>query len=249
MVKDNRMVDIHSYSDAPAATRMATEALRDTLIASREKSVLFLISGGSSLQLLSGLSPDLFDSRVTMGILDERYSRDPQINNFAQFANTELYAMAMKRGVACIDTFPKEGESIDDLAARWEGELKTWRMSHADGTILIAQGIGPDGHTAGMMPYPDDKATFVSLFENPTHWVTGYDAGNRNKYPLRVTVTMPFLRSVDAAVVYAVGAEKKGAITAMLAPHGTIHETPARIVHEMPHCLLYTDQAVDTVKI
>ncbi len=97
-------------------------------------------------------------------------------------------------------------------------------------------------------PYTDDARTHQSLFDDEAQWVTGYDASYRNEYPLRVTVTLPFLRKVSFGVVYAVGKDKKNALIATLAPVGTISQTPARIIAEMPHCLLYTDQTLDTVK-
>jgi 6-phosphogluconolactonase/glucosamine-6-phosphate isomerase/deaminase len=243
------MVNIHTYDDVATATRMASEAVRDTLAAHKNVPILFLVAGGSSMSLLPSLTHDLFDARVTMGVLDERFSTDPTINNYAQLAKTDFYGMAVTRGVSVIETLPKTDETIDDLAERFGTELKNWRISHADGVIIALQGIGPDSHTAGMMPYPDDESMFKFLFEDPSVWVVGYDASFRHKYPLRVTVTMPFLRMTTTSIVYAVGEDKKKALTSALAPTGELYRTPARIIHEMPHCLLYTDQSVGTVNL
>lgn len=246
-VESEYMLDIHTFADRATATRMATEAVGETLMAAIDRPVLFLVSGGSCLNLLHALDPMLFDARVTMGVLDERYSSDPSINNYSQFIETDFYGITRNRGVTCIETAVFQSETIDEMAKRWDMELKDWRISHADGKIIVLQGIGPDGHTAGMMP--DEIKQFNELFDNPNVWVVGYDAQSRNKYPLRVTVTMPFLRNVDTSIVYAVGEEKKAALSAALAPEGNTFQIPARIIHEMKHCLLYTDQSVDTVKV
>jgi 6-phosphogluconolactonase/glucosamine-6-phosphate isomerase/deaminase len=246
-LSQNSMVDIHVFQDAATAARMATEAIRDTFIAAAEVPVLFLVSGGSCFHLLYSLDPTLFDARVTMGVLDERYSTDPQINNYAQFVETLFFGLTCHRGVTTIDTMVRPSETIGEMAQRVDMELKDWCMSHADGKIIILQGIGPDGHTAGMTPVGIQQ--FTELFENPKSWVVGYNAGNLNPYPQRVTVTMPFLRRVSTSIVYAVGKEKKEALLSALSASGELSQIPARIIREMPHCLLYTDQTVDTLNL
>ena len=108
--------------------------------------------------------------------------------------------------------------------------------------MVITQGIGEDGHTAGIMPYPENSALFKSLFDDPEKWVVGYDAEGRNEHPLRVTVTLSFLREVvDHSIVYAVGDGKKEALRQVLAETGTLWQTPARIIHEMRNVMLFTD--------
>ena len=68
------------------------------------------------------------------------------------------------------------------------------------------------------------------------------NAEEKNKFPLRVTVTLPFLRhEVDEAVVYATGKEKKEAIERVRASVGTLAETPARILHEMRNAQTFFD--------
>lgn len=241
------MVDVHVSPDALTASSEATKAVADALSKHKDTPVLFLVSGGSSLTLLNTLPVELFDAHVTIGVLDERFSTDPAINNFAQLSKTDFFKNATTRGASVIDTTTKDGELIEEAAKNFETELKNWRMSHADGVIIIIQGIGPDGHTAGIMPYPDDKRTHQFYFDDSEVWAMGYDCGFRNKYPLRVTVTLTFLRKVTTSIVYAVGAEKKAALEAILAPEGEVHKTPGRIISQMHECHLYTDQQVGTV--
>jgi len=243
------MVDIHSFSDQPSACRAAKEAVELTLKDAAGKPVLLLISGGSGFDVLNQLSDELFSARITVSVIDERFSTDPTINNYLQLQKTDFYRKAMAKGVPVIDTIPKDSESIEEMAKRFEGELKDWRMSHPDGIMVALLGIGRDGHTAGMIGNPEDKGSFQFMFEDDSVWVAGHDAENRNPYPLRVTTTMPFLRKLDTCIVYAVGEAKKYALTAILSQNGDLYRTPGRIIQELKHCLLYTDQAVATVKI
>ncbi|HUD19964.1 MAG TPA: 6-phosphogluconolactonase [Patescibacteria group bacterium] len=242
------MVDIHSYSDTATVTREASEALTQVLGENKNTPVLLLVSGGSSLNLLHSIPMDLFDAHVAVAVLDERFSKDPGVNNFLRLSQTDFYKEAVKRGVTTFESVPKDNEAIGELAKRFEDFLKAWSMAHTDGIIIALQGVGPDGHTAGIMPYADDKRTFEFYFEDSDTWVVGYDASWRNPFPLRVTVSLPFLRKVTTSIVYAVGSGKKKALDAALAPTGELYKTPARIINEMPHCLLYTDQAVGTLK-
>jgi len=72
-------------------------------------------------------------------------------------------------------------------------------------------------------------------------WLGGYDAKERNEYPQRATITLPFLREIDHSVMYMVGMEKKDALSRMLNAKGMLFETPARIVHEMKEVHIFTD--------
>ncbi len=203
---------------------------------------LFLVSGGSSLPLLSFIRPELLGPHLTIGVVDERYSSDPKINNFAQLVGTEFYKNASDRHASFIDTRPKDEEGLQGLSARFDSSLKEWRDAHPQGRIVITQGIGPDGHTAGIMPFPENPEKFKTLFENPAMWAVGYDASGKSAYPLRVTVTLPFLREVDVAIVYAVGDIKRTALKQGLHETHPLNEVPAGIIKEIRGSAVYTDQ-------
>jgi 6-phosphogluconolactonase/glucosamine-6-phosphate isomerase/deaminase len=241
------MLDIHTYPDAATAAREAASAITDALTNWSGEAILLLFSGGSPLEILKYLPKSEFDERVTVGVSDERYSTDPAINNFAQVRTL----LSFKRA---IDTRPQPNETLEQLGIRFDAALKKWKTDHPTGKILITQGIGLDGHSAGMMPFPENPARFNELFNNPNIWAVGYDAGSKNKYPLRVTTTIPFLKMVDLSIVFVCGIAKKKPladvfrVTPLRPPLLKLHEVPGRIIHEMPHCLLYTDQSVDTLK-
>ncbi len=246
---DNMAIDIHIEPEAGKALESAARALVAALQAHREHPVLCLFSGGSALKMLNFIRPeDISCHQLTISILDERVTTNPASSNFAQLAETEFFKRASALGAHYIDTRTTEQETPEELARKFEQALKSWRLASPEGVIIITQGIGPDGHTAGIMPYPEDDRAFSFLFDDSGVWVVGYDAGQKSEHPLRVTVTLPFLRLVDTSVIYVCGADKKEKLEKILEDQGDIHGLPGRILHEMKHCLLYTDQPVVTVK-
>lgn len=204
--------------------------------------ILLLLSGGSAFRILDYVNAAMLDQRVTIGVLDERYSEDSQINNFAQLQSTAFAAVAKQRGAQFIPSSVAAGESLDDLARRFRDQLTTWSKSHPESKIFATMSMGPDGHTAGIMPHPENKALFKRLFDDDKQWVIGYDAAGKNEYRYRVTVTLPFLRTeVDAAVVFIGGDSKRAALERVVAEQGMLAETPARIYREMRHATIFTD--------
>lgn len=231
-------------SNPTEAQLQASDALQ-TMLREKKRSgvpVLLLLSGGSAFSLLEAIPENALGAHITIGMLDERFSVGEDINNFAQFTKTAFYANAKTSGAAFIDTRGKVGETQDDLASRFEHALRNWVEAYTDGVVVATMGIGVDGHTAGIMPFPENPDLFQQLFEDEKRWVTAYDAGNKNPYPLRITVTLPFLREqVADAIMFVVGEEKKNTVRRVLAEKGTLAETPARIIREMKGVRIFTD--------
>lgn len=226
--------------------KRAREAVHTILTGYKQANTptLMLCAGGSSFQLLGGLDARLLGKHLTVSVLDERFSFDPNVNNFAQLTTTTFYREASVSGARFIDMRVREGETVQLLASRFEYALKNWQEVHKDhGAVFAIVGVGADGHVAGIMRYPEDAAKFNELFEKPDHWVVGYTAPEgKNDFPERVTVTLPFLRTrVDRAVAYMSGERKKDAYTRLMSEHGSLPETPGRIIHEMKDVVLYTD--------
>lgn len=205
--------------------------------------VLFLSAGGSSLKILPHIDTNLFDQRITFSVTDERYIHDPAHSNFAQVAATPFYSTVVNQGSHMVNTHVEEGETLEELGKQFESSLKEWKSSSADGRIIITQGMGPDGHTQGIMPYPENPELFSELFNNPEHWVAAYDATKeKNEFPLRVTITLLFLRDiVDHSIAFISGENKKPALERALSESGSLAETPARIMQEMKDASVFTD--------
>lgn len=211
--------------------------LRDT-----HEPTLLLLSGGSSLNLLAHIILPSSCAELTVAVIDERFSMSKEENNFSRIRETMFYATAIARGASYLDTSVVTGETLQAFAARMDAGLKTWRHIHPNGKVYASIGIGSDAHVIGIMPYPKSSEEFNRLFENEQQWVVGYNATGKNQFPLRATVTLPFLRKeVDTAILYIVGESKKSAFKSILARKGTLYGTPGRIIHEMRDVHVFTD--------
>ena len=147
-----------------------------------------------------------------------------------------------KNGANSIDTRVHIDESHQEHGTHFEKQLRAWKEKHIEGVVIATMGMGDDGHTAGIMPHKGDLNVFNGLFEQESTWVVSYDAGKKNEFPLRTTVTNTFLRNeVNHALLYVSGIAKKDAINKVLEPRGTLYDFPARIIHEMKNVTLVTD--------
>lgn len=208
------------------------------------QAVLFMTSGGSSLELLDGIHSSNFGPSTTVTVLDERYSTDPTVNNMAQLMETKFYKRIEPTGAHFIDTRIKDGETQAQLAERFNNEILSWRHKNPTGMIIATTGIGPDGHISGMMPFPEDPEKFKELFDDQdgTHLVVAYDAGDKNPHSKRVTTTMNLMNKIHTAVAYVVGESKRDTLKRFENEDGSLAELPSRILHTMPgKAYLFTD--------
>lgn len=206
------------------------------------RDVLFLSSGGSALGVLDKIADDVIGPYLTIGIFDERYDPSNKTANYAQLRKTAFYRRAVQHGCRLIDTSTQRNQSQEELAEYYEQELRNWHTRHPRGAIMATMGIALDGHTAGIMPFPEDPARFHELFERE-RWIVAYDASGKNPYPLRVTTTFTFLRFVDLVGIYLVGPEK-GTMWRKLMDGDDHAEIPGRIIKTLPRGAVYTDVAL-----
>lgn len=199
---------------------------------------LLLLSGGSSFSILPHIDTSLIGSTCTIAMSDDRYSTDKKINNFSLLKETDFYKKAKENGAVFVDTSIQNNESIDDLRERFENDLRVWQKR--GGAIIATMGMGPDGHTCGMMPFPENPELFEQLFESK-NIVAGYDAGDKNEFPLRVTITMTLVLQINHAIVYVQGENKRDAIERAFSPDSEIPNTPATIWTQMNDVELFTD--------
>lgn len=234
-------MEIQSVSSASEAAREAAQYVSAVLARLVGTPVLFLVSGGSAMPILTYISGDVLGQHLTLGVLDERFTSDPETNNFLTLARTTFYQYAVNRNAQIISSVPAAGERLEDAAARLDRQYRSWIAANPQGRIVITQGIGPDGHTAGIMPFPDDQDRFKEMFVDTERFVVGYDAGSRTSFPFRITVTMPFLERVDESVLYVCGDTKRPALRRIVSREGTLAETPGLVVSLMKHVVLFTD--------
>lgn len=214
----------------------AAEALGVILERHKHLPVLLLLSGGSALTILDRLPDSVFGPMLSIAMLDERWSDDENVNNFAQLRMTNFYNRREEDGAKFFDSRPHFKESATDLAARYENFLHTWRMVNPDGIVIATLGMGTDGHTAGIFP------GYVGALDNAAQWVTAYEVPVLiNQYTVRITVTPRFLANeIDNAVALVVGVEKR-AVLARLSAATNPEQYPAALWYRLQKVSVLTD--------
>ena len=236
-------MNIHSYPTLPEATAAAGEYLNELLTDHKKSHILLLLSGGSSLAVLDYVNTSPLGENLTITMLDERFSQEPEINNFLKLQKLDFYSGALAAGVNFIGTLPRPGENLEDMRYRMETNLRTWQKDHPRGKIFAVFGMGSDGHTAGIFPFEEDAQFFSENFEN-RHYVAGYKADGKHKYPERLTATFPFFKNIDEAILFACGHEKKEALSQLIKGAEQPHRLPALGIYETKNFSIFTDIAL-----
>lgn len=203
--------------------------------------VLLLLSGGSSLDLLNFLDLTVITQNITVSFLDERYTNKIENTNFYNFSKAQLYTYLQKNKNEVFDVIKQKNETLEGAAQRFEKFLHSWKNNYKNGKVIITQGVGEDGHTAGIMPFPENKSRFRDLFEGDT-WVIGYDAREKNQFPQRITVTNTFLKNVvNVSIVYVKGGNKKEILKKILNENIPSYILPAKILLKMKEVHIFCD--------
>lgn len=214
----------------------AGKALGALLEENKDKPILLMLSGGSAFTILGFVPVTVLGPHITITVLDERYSTNTQVNNFAQLEQMNFYKTCTEQGANYISTKVLEGESMEALHDRFDYALHTWKEQNKDGVVIATMGIGADGHTAGIFPgkYEVDF--------NSDAWVVGYSVPKEvNECTDRVTVTNTFLRDqVDGAIVYAVGHNKYRLVQKLQSTDSSTQEIPAYIFKKISSLTLFT---------
>lgn len=208
-----------------------------------ERPTLFLLSGESSFEVLQYMNIKKLPKHLTISVLDERY--DGKNSLFSRLTDKLFYKQARDEGVEFIDTRPKKGEKLMDMALRHDHALKDWRSKNPEGYIITLQDIGPDGRIAGIVGKTMKTGEFLGVFEDKGIWVVGYHLLPTKSENLdRVTVTLSFLRhEVDEAVLY-IKPDAVGGFAKAILGEGYLSETPALILRDMKKVEVFTASAL-----
>lgn len=216
--------------------QVAADTLSELLAHYHTGPVLLLVSAGSALALLDNVSPSVFGNRLTVGVLDERYDESDTINNFSQLQETRFFKAVVAAGGSYIDTKMVPGDAITTFVRRFDEAISAWQNSHTDGVILATFGLGPDGHTAGIMP------GYVALIESVKTAVVGYEVPlSINPYPKRATITPYFLtKHISAAVAFVDNQAKCAVLEQVLSGSGEVETIPALLWHKVKNLTVVT---------
>jgi 6-phosphogluconolactonase/glucosamine-6-phosphate isomerase/deaminase len=255
-------MEIFRQPDAKSAAAEAGEHLNAFLLANKKSPILLMLSGGSALSILEYVGPAALGENLAISVLDERFSIEPEVNpvrskppgaatdalrhrtsngvnNFLQLQKTDFYKDAFGAEASFFGTLPRDGEGPEDLRQRWDKNLKNWREENPNGLIVATLGMGQDGHTAGIFPFPEDADKFQSMFCGGS-WTAAYNAGNKSQYTERITTTVTFLKMVDFGFAFVVGKEKQEIFTRLTSGNVKTAGIPANVWHEMKNVKVFT---------
>lgn len=229
--------------------RDAGERINTLLRNHAEKDILLLLSGGSAFAILGHLDTTLFTEKVTVSVVDERYTSEASAQNTTTLLATPFGAALQNSGAHLLDPRQRTGETLEACGIRFDLALKEWHITHHDGIVLATLGIGADGHTSGVLPVPEKPAAFSALFEKKGFCARGYEyLTTENEHKKRITTTLYYLQThIHHAVVYATGEAKKQALCAALytTPLPAFSTTPAAVFRSMNNVEVYTEVPID----
>jgi 6-phosphogluconolactonase/glucosamine-6-phosphate isomerase/deaminase len=233
-------MEILKQSDTQSATAEAGEYLNLFLTEHKKQPILLMLSGGSALSIVDYIGPTALAENLTVTMLDERFSTDPEINNFLQLQKTDFYKDAFEAEASFFGTLPRPAETMEELRARWNKNLKMWHEENPKGLIVATLGMGTDGHTSGILPFPEAPDKFERLF-NGKDWTVQYNAEGKNKYPDRVTTTLTFLKNIDFGFALVCGKDKAPKFEQLKSATAQMAELPALIWEKMKNVKIFTD--------
>ncbi len=233
-------MNIQAFTNQDMTIAAAGQALADILLSYKAFPTLLLSSGGSALELLNRIPESAMGEHLTVTVMDERFTQDEKVNNFTRLQKTDFYEMALSQNVNFFGTLPRPEETLEQAGKRFEERLKKWRQQHPTGKIVATFGMGKDGHTAGIFPYPDNPEFFKQLFESE-NWIAAYTAFDKHEYPERITGTFPLFSMVDDAVALICGREKAEAFNRFKENSQKLNELPVLGLYKIKNLQVFTD--------
>lgn len=205
-------------ADAAALAKVAADRMLARMADNSDR-IAICLSGGSSPKALyellatEGYRTRIPWQRVHWFIGDERFvPASDSRNNMATARDILLDRFASSSHIHPIPT--DTATSIDDAAARYEAELKSfYRAASLDPARplfdLALMGVGPDGHTASLFPA-------CPAVDETARWVVGVPLANVEPFVPRVSLTLPALASCREMLFEVSGAGKRAILTRVL---------------------------------
>jgi 6-phosphogluconolactonase/glucosamine-6-phosphate isomerase/deaminase len=218
------MID-YFYAEKPTNQAASTVAKMIKTHLKKNERVLWLLSGGSGIEIAIKVSKSLAKSDLSnlfVSLTDERYGEiGHRDENWQQLldAGLSLPGANLYR--------PLIGKGIEQTVAEFNDWLNT-QLKVSDYKIAIF-GLGTDGHTAGIKPRSSatkSQSLVVSFIGDDFE---------------RITITFDTIRKIDDAVIQAYGADKQAIIEDLINNTVSYIDQPAQILKFVPHAALYTN--------
>ncbi len=194
------------------------------------KRVLWLISGGSAVkpeaEIINKIKQAGKTTDLTIMLMDERYG--PVLHADSNWQQLKE-AGADFTGLHSIPVLTEPLKSFDTTVSDYTQHIAT-ALDNAD-TVIGLFGVGPDAHTAGILPHSPAA-------EDTTELVVGYEAA-----PLkRITLTRHALLKVDVGFAFTFAESKAQALGRLKNNSETFNAMPAKLLWEIPEVYVYNDQ-------
>lgn len=187
--------------------------------------VLWLIPGGSVIPLAVEIMNRLQAhplSHLSITLTDERYGAPGHPDeNYAQ-----LNQAGFQPGAALWQPV-NTGLSIAQETQRWQDFLQN-QLDQADFSLGLF-GIGPDGHTAGLLPHSStlSSSALADHYQGPDH--------------TRITTTPTLISQLHLSLAYATGQAKWTQLQRLISQDLSLAIQPAQILKQAHQAILFTD--------
>ena len=220
----NRLVQTDQAGVVRAIARGIDRALQNDM------HVLWLLSGGSNIALEVEVQKQLQHAskdKLTISMIDERYV--PLISPHSNWHLLQRAGLSDEQA-RFVPPIVNLDQSLEDIAADFAKRLDE-AVLEAD--VIIGQfGIGPDGHTAGILPHSP-------AVNETSRLVVGYTGPDFE----RLTTTPALFAKLDLAIAVAFG-EAKAPILERMPSDISAAEQPAQLLLQAKELIVYTDQNI-----
>lgn len=206
---------------------LLTTRLSDRL--SKGDKVLWLVPGGSAIAVAAQVAQKIRHldlSNLTVTLTDERFGEVGHTDsNWRQLHEADFHLP----GATMVPIL--HGHTLNETTSEFARHLQEYCKGAA--YCLGFFGIGPDGHTAGILPN--------SPVVMATDWAEAYETPQY----LRVTMTPPAIAALDEVIVYAMGKAKRQPLE-RLQEDIPVVEQPAQALKQVAKLTIFNDQIGET---